>query len=214
MTPYRIVVCDDHTMFREGLKSLIDKESSLKVVGEAQNGQDLIEKLSSLKCDLVILDLSMPQMDGMTAIKGILQKFPKVGVLILTMQKDYEHFKHAMAAGAGGYVLKEDAHEQLIAAIWAMKKGKRFVSPSVSTVLTERFVRSLDEVETPSLGILTKREEQILRYVADGCSNKGMAATLRISARTVEAHRAHLTEKLGIKTTAGLVRYAVSKGLV
>lgn len=213
MAFYRIILADDHTMFREGLKSLIEKEPSLKVVGEAKDGEDLLEKLGVVRCDLVILDLSMPQMDGMVAIQAVRRQFPHVHILVLTMQKDYEHFRHAMAYGALGYVLKEDAHEQLIAAVRALKKGKRFVSPTVSTLLTERVLRSFDEVETPSLEILTKREKQILRCIAEGDSNKNIAAQLKISVRTVETHRAHLGDKLGIKTTAGLVKYALSKDI-
>lgn len=213
MAFYRIILADDHTMFREGLKSLIEKEPSLKVVGEAKDGEDLLEKLGVVRCDLVILDLSMPQMDGMVAIQAVRRQFPHVHILVLTMQKDYEHFRHAMAYGALGYVLKEDAHEQLIAAVRALKKGKRFVSPTVSTLLTERVLRSFDEVETPSLEILTKREKQILRCIAEGDSNKNIAAKLKISVRTVETHRAHLGDKLGIKTTAGLVKYALSKDI-
>lgn len=213
MAFYRIILADDHTMFREGLKSLIEKEPSLKVVGEAKDGEDLLEKLGAVRCDLVILDLSMPQMDGMVAIQAVRRQFPHVHILVLTMQKDYEHFRHAMAYGALGYVLKEDAHEQLIAAVRALKKGKRFVSPTVSTLLTERVLRSFDEVETPSLEILTKREKQILRCIAEGDSNKNIAAQLKISVRTVETHRAHLGDKLGIKTTAGLVKYALSKDI-
>lgn len=211
MMKHRIVLADDHTMFREGLKSLIDRENFLKVVAEARDGEELIKILEAGGCDLVVLDLSMPRMDGMTALKEIHRRFPKVDVLVLTMQKDYEHFRHAMTYGARGYILKEDAHDQLIAAIAAIKKGKSFVSPSVSTLLTDRFIRPLDEVETPSLEILTRRQKQILRYIADGYSNKEIAAQLKISVRTVETHRGHLTEKLGIKTTAGLVKYAMAK---
>lgn len=214
MAHYKIILADDHTMFREGLKSLIDKESSLKVIGEAKDGEELLKKLDVLPCDLVVLDLCMPQMDGMTAIRNIRCQFPQVRILILTMQKDYEHFKHAMANGASGYILKEDAHDQLTAAIRAVRKGKPFVSPTVSTMLTNRFIRSLDEVETPSLEILTAREKQVLRCIANGYSNKEAAAKLKISVRTVEAHRVHLTDKLGIKSTAGLVRYAISKGVI
>jgi two-component system response regulator NreC len=214
MARYKIILADDHTMFREGLKGLIDKEPSLKVVGEAKDGEELLQKLNVLPCDLVVLDLCMPQMDGMTALKNIRHQFPQVSILILTMQKDYEHFKHAMANGASGYILKEDAHDQLIAAIRAVSKGKPFVSPTVSTVLTDRFIRSLDDGETPSLEILTAREKQILGCIADGYSNKMAAAKLKISVRTVEAHRVHLTDKLGIKSTAGLVRYAISKGII
>ena len=213
MSPYRIILVDDHTIFRAGLKSLIDKEPLFRVVGQAKDGQDLMDQLPSMKCDLVILDLSMPELSGIAALKQIKEKCPKVKVLILTMQKDLEHFKCAMANGASGYLFKDDAYDQLFAAIRSIQKGKSFVAPSVGEIFTERFIRAWDETDTPVLDILSKREQEILKCVAHGLSSKNIAAKLKISARTVEAHRGHITNKLGIKTTAGLVRFAIAKGL-
>lgn len=155
MNKYRIVLTDDHKIFRTGLRSLIDKETMLTVVGEASDGKELLRKLRTLKCDLVVLDISMPNMDGIAAMKTIRDKFPSVKILVLTMQKDPQHFKHAMRNGASGYMLKEDAYEQLAMAIkMIVKKGKQFVSPSVAALLTDRYIRSLDETETPLLGNL------------------------------------------------------------
>ena len=211
---YRIILADDHAIFRAGLKSLIDKESLFKVVGEAQDGEDLLLKLKDGKGDLVVLDLSMPNMDGVAALKEIRRRFPRTKILVLTMQKDHEHFKQAMAHGACGYLLKDDAYDQLIMAMKMVLQGKRFVSPAVCRLLTDRFIRSVDETETPSLEILTPREKQILKFTAGGLINKNVASQLKISVRTVETHRAHLSDKLGIKTTAGLVKYALSKGLI
>jgi len=153
-------------------------------------------------------------MDGLAAIKAIRKKYPKIKILILTMLKDHEHFKHAMANGASGYLLKDDAFDRLSMAIKLIMKGKQYVSPSVSAMETDRFLRSLDEADTPSSDILTKRESQVLKCVAGGLANKNIASKLKISIRTVEAHRTNLTNKLGIKTTAGLVKFAISKGLV
>jgi len=206
MIKNRIILVDDHTIFRTGLRSLVDKEPMLKVVGEAKDGKDLL--------DLVILDLSMPNMDGMAAIKEIRQKFPKVKILVLTMQEDSEHFKRTISSGAAGDLLKDDAYEQLVTAVKLVLKGKQFVSPSIASLVTDRFIRSVDDLEGPSLEILTKRERQILRLVASGLANKNIAAKLKISVRTVETHRSHLTDKLGIKNTAGLVKLAYSKGLI
>jgi two-component system, NarL family, response regulator NreC len=211
---YNIVIADDHDMFREGLKNLINRESQFRVVGEAQDGEILLAQLKKLQCDIVVVDLSMPNMDGMTAIKTIRQKHPHIKIMVLTMQKDHEHFKHAMAYGASGYLLKDDAFEQFAKAVKQIMRGKHFVSPAVSTLLADRYIRSLDDSETPSLDILTKREIQILKYVASSLANKNIASKLKISIRTVETHRANLTNKLGIKTTAGLVKFAISKGLV
>ena len=135
-------------------------------------------------------------------------------IIVLTMLKDHEHFKHAMANGALGYLVKDEAFDQLVLAIRTVLKGKQYVSPSVASLLADRFVRSLDESDAPSLDILTKREIEVLKLIAAGLANKNVADKLKISIRTVETHRANLTNKLGIKTTAGLVKFAMSKGIV
>ena len=202
---YKIFLADDHAIFRAGLKGLIEKDSQLKVVGEAPNGEELLLKLKSTKCDAIVLDLSMPAMDGLAAMKLIREKFPKVKILILTMQKDPEHFEHAIT---------DDAYDQLILAIKLVLKGKRYISPSVATLTTDRFIRSVDDTEAPSLELLTKREKEILKFVSNSFSNKNIASRLKISVRTVETHRANLSNKLGIKSTAGLVKYAMAKGLL
>ena len=210
---YRIILADDHQILRAGLKDLIEKDKAFKVVGQAKDGDELLSLMHSVKCDLVIMDLSMPNRDGMQAIQDIREKFPKVKVLVLTMQKDQEHFKHAMAHGASGYVLKEDAYDQLLMAVKMVLLGKKFVSPTISKLLTDYYVRSLDEAQSSSLDILTKREQQILQFIGNGMANKNIASRLKLSIRTVETHRANLSHKLGIKNTAGLVKYALSKGL-
>lgn len=214
MPVHRVVLADDHEMFRQGLKSLVEKDKELKVVGEAKDGVDLLALLSDVRCDLAVVDLSMPNLDGMNAIKEIREHYPNVKILVLTMQKDHEHFRHAMSFGASGYLLKDDAFDQFSRAVKQVLKGKQFVSPSVSTLLTERFLRSVDEQETPCTEILTTRERQVLTLIASGLANKQIAAKLRLSVRTVETHRNNLINKLGIRTTAGLVKYAISKGMV
>ena len=210
---FRVILADDHEILRTGLKSLINKESDLRVVDEAGDGEELLHKLKSVKCDLVVLDLSMPNLDGLSALKQIKEDFPNLKILILTMQKDHEHFQHAIARGAAGYVLKDDAYDQLILAMRIILKGRQYVSPSVTKLVTERFIRSVDDIETPSLEILTKREKQVLKFIASGLANKSIALKLKISVRTVETHRANLSGKLGIKNTAHLVKYAIAKGM-
>jgi two-component system, NarL family, response regulator NreC len=211
----RIFLADDHAMFRAGLKGLLEKEPDFKVVEQANDGEELLEKLSSTKTDCVVMDLSMPNMDGLATLKEIRKKFPKTKVLILTMQKDAEHFKHAIANGACGYLLKEGAFDQLVMAIKTIMKGKNFISPAISNLIAEQYVRSVEqEADIPSLEILTSREKEILRYIAEGKANKNIAAKLKISIRTVETHRSHLIQKLGLKTAASLVKYAISKGLI
>ncbi len=211
---YRIILADDHKIFRAGLKSLIDKEPGLKIVGQVADGEELLTIIGTVKCDLVVLDLSMPKLDGIAALRILSKKYPKLKILILTMLKDNEHFKQAMAHGASGYVLKDDAFEQLARAVKAIMQNKQYVSCSVLALDNGCSVRLQDEVQAPSLGILTMREKEILKGIASGMANKNIATNLKISVRTVEAHRGHLTHKLGIKTTANLVKYAIAKKII
>lgn len=214
MTKSKIILTDDHAVVREGLKNLIQKDPSLTVIAEAQDGQELMDLLQSLKCDLIIMDISMPNKDGVTALKEIRRKYPKAKVLILSMLKDFQHFEEVMRHGASGYMVKDDAPDQLLLAIKTIIRGNKFVSPSVSKVLVDRQLRSVDDGEVPSLEILTKREQQVLIMIAKGLANKNIAAKLKLSIRTVEHHRANLTDKLGLKTPAALVKYAIDKGIV
>ena len=211
----RIILADDHEMLRAGLKGLLEKESDFKVVAQARDGEDLLEKLAATKTDCVVMDLSMPNMDGLTCLKEIRKKFPKIRCLVLTMQKDTEHFKHAMSSGACGYILKDGAFEQLVMAIKIIMKGKHFISPTISNLIAEQYVRSMEQGgDSPSLEILTPREKEILCLIANGDANKNIARKLKISIRTVETHRSRMIQKLGFKTSASLVKYAISKGLV
>lgn len=211
--PYRIILADDHPIIRVGLKKLIDDEPKLKVVAQAKDGEELLLKLSSTKCDLVVLDLSMPRLSGMAAIGEIRRKFPKIKILVLTMQKDLEHFKCAMKNGANGYLLKDDAYEQLVLAIKLIAKNQKYIPASISNLMTERYMRSFDEAQDSVVEILTKREREILKLIASGLPNKNIAARLKLSIRTVETHRGNLTKKLGLKNTASLVKFAIAKGI-
>ncbi len=210
----RIILADDHKIFRAGLKSLIDKQTGFKIVGQAQDGEALLSIVSTVKCDLIILDLSMPKLDGIAALRILSKKYPGLKVLVLTMLKDKEHFKQAMASGARGYVLKEDAFEQLVKAIKAIIQNKKYVSGALDEVEQDDTNRFQAQMLTPSLEILTRREKEILKGIACGMANKNIATSLKISVRTVEAHRGHLTTKLGIKTTANLVKYAMAKRII
>jgi DNA-binding NarL/FixJ family response regulator len=214
MNNYKIVIADDHSLIREGLKSIIKKEPGLSIAGEAADGMELLSLLKSVKCDLIILDISMPEMDGLLALKEIKNNYPKQKVLILSMLKDSEHFKFVKNHGAAGYLAKDDVGDELVAAIKTIQKGKEYVSPSLMNSLAEQQIRSLGSPELPSPEILTKREVQILRLIAGGLANKTIALRLKISIYTVKNHRAHLTEKLGLTNTASLVKYAITEGLI
>jgi DNA-binding NarL/FixJ family response regulator len=208
----KIIIADDHTFVRVGLKELINKDPDLNVIAEAKNGRELLNLLDNKKCDLAVVDISMPEMDGVSAIRVIREAYPLTKILVLSMLRDYAHFHEVMSHGASGYIVKDDAPEELVLAIKSILKGKKFISPSVSSMLTDREVRSLDEA-VPSLEILTRREKQILTMIAKGMPNKNIAAQLKISIRTAEHHRANLTYKLGLKDTASLIKYALAKGL-
>ena len=214
MAGVRIILADDHEILRAGLKSLLDREPDFKVVAQARDGQELLDKLTSSKADCVVMDLSMPNLDGLATLKEIRKDFPKIKCLVLTMQKDQEHFKRAMANGASGYVLKDNAFDLLVMAIKMVMKGKTFISPAISDLIAEQYVHSVQEGDVPSLEILTQREKEILSLVARGDANKNIATRLKISVRTVETHRNRLIHKLGFKTTAALVKYAMDKGLI
>lgn len=213
MSVIKIVLADDHEMFRSGLKGLLDKQPDFKVVAQASDGEELLEKLSGVRADCVVLDLSMPNMDGLSALKEIVKEFPKIKTLVLTMQKDAEHFKHAVAAGANGYLLKDSAFDQLVMAIKVILTGKNYISPAISEMIAEQYVRSIEKVDMPSMAILTQREKEVLALIAQGHANKNIAERLKISIRTVETHRSRLIHKLNIKTAAGLVKFAIAKGL-
>jgi len=214
MPVVRIILADDHEILRAGLKGLLDHEPDFKVVAQAQDGEQLLDKLTTVKADCVVMDLSMPNLDGLATLKEIRKSFPKIKCLVLTMQKDQEHFKRAMANGAAGYILKDNAFDLLVMGIKMVMKGKTFISPAISELITEQYVRSIKEGDIPSLEILTLREKEILSLVAQGNANKNIATQLKISIRTVETHRNRLIHKLGFKTTAALVKYALAKGLI
>lgn len=214
MDKFRIVIADDHPLIRIGLKDMIQKDPELVVVGEAQNGEELLKILAQSPCDLVVTDISMPKLDGVAVIDRIRHDFPEMKILVLSMLKDYAHFQGVMSRGASGYIVKDDAPDQLIPGIKQVLRGRKYISPSATTLLVERELHSLDQGEMPSLEVLTLREKEILGLIAQGLPNKQIAARLKISVRTAEHHRAHLTDKLGFKDTASLVKYAISKGLI
>jgi len=215
MIQHRIILADDHSMFRAGLKTLIEKTDRFCVVDEASDGEDLLKKMKGGKCDLVVMDVSMPKVNGMVALKQLTKKYPRVKVLVLTMHKDTQYFHQAMANGARGYLLKDDAFEQLVQAMDMVLHGDQFISPGILQLVDEQEGSGGKEKKAEiKIDCLTKREQQVLRLVAAGLANKNIAYQLGISVRTVEAHRLNFMKKLGIKTTAGIVRYAMEISLV
>lgn len=213
METYRIIVADDHALFRQGLKGILQGVADLEVVGEAGDGLELINllKLKKWSPHLVILDISMPNLRGIEAIPEIKAVCPGVRLLIVTMHKDKEYLYQALAAGADGYFLKKDADKELFAAIDKIRKGKTYVSPHLSEELADDWGQLREGFGGP---ILTNREREVLKLIAEGKSSKEIAGVLFISVHTVARHRANIMRKLNLKKTADLVKYAFQKGYV
>jgi len=216
MNPYKIILADDHALFREGLKRILAESSDLKVIGEVADGLELIKMLHNLKPDMVILDISMPNIRGIEAIQEIKTIHPESKILVLTMHRDMEYLHQAISSGAHGYLLKEDADSELFSAIEKVKRGKIYISPKLSEYLTEDWARIHRGEHEPASETepLTIREREILKLIAEGKANKEIASLLNISIRTVEHHRANIMDKLNLKNVAELIKYAIQKGYI
>ena len=205
------MIADDHGIPRAGLKSLIDDAPDITVVGEAQNGRELMQKLENTSCDMIILDLNMPEMNGLQSLDEIKRRWPEIRVLVLTMHKDRDYFREALSKGVEGYILKDDVYDKLLTAIREVRSGRKSFSSEIQSLIIEDY-STIHEGQR-SVDVLTRREKQILGHIANGSMNKDIATTLNISVRTVEFHRANIMEKLNIKNVAGLVKFAISNGL-
>ena len=215
MSPCRILLADDHTIVRHGIKKMIEEMPDLTVIGEANDGLELLALMNTLNADLVILDISMPNLRGIEAIQKLRRISPRVKILILTMYKDHELLHEAISSGARGYVLKEDSDKELYSAIEKVRNGGVFISPRLMEQSTEGSGATNDSLflRLP-VEQLTQRETEVLRLIAQGRSNKEIADLLFISFRTVQNHRANIMSKLDIKNTADLVKYAIHQGYI
>jgi two-component system response regulator NreC len=215
MKTIRILLADDHTVMRSGLRVLLERQTGLQVVGEASDGREAVELARKLSPDVAVMDIAMPQLNGLDATRQITSRDPNTAVVILSMHSDEGYVVRALKAGARGYLMKDSAEADLITAIRAVCDGKAFFSPAISKMLAEDFLRQLQErgVED-SYELLTMREREVLQLLAEGNSNKEVAALLNLSLFTVETHRAHILEKLHLKGTPELILYAVRKGVI
>lgn len=212
MTPYRIVIADDHSLIRQGLKSLIEGDSSLCIIGEAGNGVELLERIQHAPPDMLILDITMPQMNGIEVIGRIKKSYPAMAILILTMHSGSHYFYQAMAAGAHGYLIKDDSDSELLTAIRTIREGRPYVSSQLSPEVTGEVITGLrDQPKSPFLS-LSDREKQVLKLVVQGCSSRGIGEMLGLSPRTIDHHRASLLKKYKMKNTVDLVNHVVRSG--
>lgn len=213
MTTLRIVLADDHEVVRAGLRALVDSSPGLLVVGEARNGMEAITRAKELESDVLVMDLSMPGMDGATATERISRECPGVKVVALTAHDDRAHLSRLLQAGAAGYVLKRGAADELVRAIWSVAKGHTYVDPALAGYLLRRAVRPQDSIDPSQItDALSQREEEVLRMIAWGHSNKEIAQQLEISTKTVETYKTRITGKLGLGSRTEMVRYAVQRG--
>ncbi len=215
MKPIRIALADDHTVVRNGLRLILEQVPEFEVVAEASDGREVLKLVESTQPDVVVLDIGMPNLNGIEAARRIASSFPETAVAILSMHKDEAYVVRALKAGVRAYLVKDSAEADLIAAIRAITDGRSFFSPSVRKVLQEDFMRRLEEREVEgTYDLLTSREREILQLVAEGKSSKEIAAALNLSLFTVETHRAHILQKLNLHSLPELVLYAVRKGII
>ncbi|MFE6861646.1 response regulator [Nocardia sp. NPDC057668] len=212
--PARVLLADDHALVRSGLRLILDAEPDLTVVAEAANGFDAVQRLGEVPVDLAILDIAMPRMTGIQAAREIARDHPEVRILMLSMYDNEQYFFESLKAGASGYVLKSVADRDLLEACRATMRGEPFLYPGAMTSLIRDWLQRAREGSAPPENVLTPREEEILKLVAEGHSSREIAATLVISAKTVDRHRANILAKLGLRDRLALTRYAIRAGLV
>ncbi len=215
MKQIRILLADDHTIMRNGLRLLLERQPGFQVIGEAADGRETVEMTETLRPDVVVLDVAMPNLNGIEAARQIAAKLPGIAVVILSMHSDESYVLRALKAGARAYLLKDSAESDLIAAIKAVTEGKAFFSPAISKMLLDDYVRRLQQRGVDdSYELLTTREREILQLLAEGKSNKDVANLLSLSLYTVETHRGNIMQKLNLHSVPELILYAVRKGVI
>ena len=213
METIKVLLVDDHTILRDGIKSLLETEDHIKVVGEAVNGEEALQKVEKLSPDVVLMDISMPKMNGIQATSQISEEYPDIKILILTMHDEEGYVQPIFQAGAAGYVVKRTATRELVSAIEGVVEGNTILHPSVTeTLLAEG--QGSDSDDGDMYDGLTERELEVLTLIAEGLTNQEIADELYISIKTVQAHRANIMDKLGLNDRVALTKYAIRKGLI
>jgi two-component system response regulator NreC len=214
MGKIKVLIADDHTILRQGIKALLDNQAEIEVIGEAKDGREALTLIERLLPDVILMDIAMPGLNGLEATRRIKKKFPKIKVLVLTMYTNEEYVFQILNAGANGYLVKETAFQDLISAIRAVYRDEAFMSPSISKKVINRYTQRVRETNNTTGDILTTREREILQLIAEGSSSKKIAEALFISPKTVETHRTHIMDKLNIHNRTNLVKYAIRTGIV
>lgn len=215
MTKIRVLLAEDHTIVRKGIRSLLDEERDIEVVGEADNGRDAVAQAEALTPDIVVMDHTMPLLNGLEATRQIRKLLPQVRVLILTMHTNEEYVFQFLRAGAAGYLVKQTAPTELVSAIRAIHAGGSFLSPAISRAVIDEYVRAGERRgKSPSDGSLTDREREVLQLLVEGHTNQAIAQQLQISAKTVGVHRLNLMQKLDLHNLAELTKYAIRNGII
>jgi len=211
----RILLADDHGVVRQGLRAVLARDASFEVIGESGDGREAVRLADALQPDVVIMDISMPQLNGIEAAKQIVKANPRTHIIILSVHSDETYLMRALQAGVKGYLLKESAEEDLIRAVRMVAQGKPFFSPAVTSALLADYMRDMQQRNLrDSYDLLTEREKEVLQLLAEGKSNKEAATVLDLSTNTVETHRTNLMQKLGLHNTAEIVLYAVRKKII
>lgn len=215
MSAIRILLADDHGVVRRGLRLILERHEGFEVIGEAADGRQVVRLAEELMPNLVIMDIGMPQLNGIDAAAQIIHRNPRVGVIILSVHSDEGYIVRALSAGAKGYLLKDSAEEDLVQAVRIVAQGRPFFSPKITQTLLEDYVRQLRQKGLQdSYDLLTEREKEVLQLLAEGKSNKEVATILDLSVYTVETHRTNLMQKLNLHNTAEIVLYAVRKKII
>ncbi len=213
----RVLLADDHKIIRDGLRSLLDRQADIEVIGEVDNGRDAVSSASDLRPDIVVMDISMRDLNGIDATRQLLEQCPHTSVIALSMHSRGQYVSAMLAAGARGYVLKNSTFKELAEAIRVVHSGRVYLSPDVADVVVDDLVRRMgsdgDNAPGPA-SVLSPREREVLQLIGEGNSTKEIATQLGLSVKTVETHRRQVMERLGIFTVAGLVKYAVREGLI
>jgi DNA-binding NarL/FixJ family response regulator len=211
----RVVVADDHTLVRMGLRLLLESIPGVEVIAEASDGRQALQLIEAERPDCVLMDLSMPGLSGLEALRVAAGKFPETRILVLSMHAEEGYVHQALAAGAAGYLLKGSDKAELELALRTVARGETYLSPSISKTIVEALARkNKPGADTSRLDLLTSRQREILQLVAEGSSSKQVAARLGLSVKTVEAHRSAIMQRLGIRDMTGLVRFAIRAGLI